>query len=126
MEDCKLVSRKLSGMLVLMLLAQLPLPAIAHEAEDEEFEVLGLEAEKLLSFGSAHLALALGILALVAYARTKRIRMLFVALAFILFSAKLFLVSSELFIKEIAWVDPVQAFLDFIILLSFFYGVIKK
>ena len=113
-------------MLVLMLLAQLPLPAIAHEAEDEEFEVLGLEAEKLLSFGSAHLALALGILALVAYARTKRIRMLFVALAFILFSAKLFLVSSELFIKEIAWVDPVQAFLDFIILLSFFYGVIKK
>ena len=111
---------------ILVLIIQLPFLASAQEIENEDLEIFGLEVEKLLAFISAQLAAALAILTLIAYIRTKRSKLLFVTLAFFLFSVKLFMISSELFINEIAWVDPVSAFLDFIILLSFFYGVIKK
>lgn len=119
-------AKKFFNIFTLMLLVQLPLYSLAQEVESEDLEIFGLEVDKLLAFVSAHLAAALAFLTLIAYARTKRTKLLFVTLAFFLFSLKLFMISSELFIDEIAWVDPVSAFLDFIILLSFFYGVIKK
>jgi len=112
--------------IIMVLLIQLPIFALAQEEEFEDPEVFGLEVEKLLFFVSAHLAAALAIITFIAYNRTKRSKLLFITFAFALFSIKLFLKSSELFIGEIAWVDPVSAFFDFVILLSFFYGVIKR
>jgi len=117
---------KLFVIFMLGLVLQLPLFALAQEEDFEDPEIFGLEVEKLLFFISAHLAAALAILTFIAYHRTKRTKLIFVTLAFLLFSIKLFLKSSELFIDEIWWADPVSAFLDFAILLSFFYGVIKR
>lgn len=113
------------SLFALMLLA-LPVSVAAAEADFEDPIIFGLEVEKLLFFVSAHLALALAVLTLIAYIRTKKSRLIFITAAFFLFSAKLFLLSLELFIDEIAWIDIVAAFFDFAILLAFFYGVIKK
>ena len=107
------------------LLLALPF-AFAQESEFEDPEIFGLEVEKLLFLVSASLALALAILTLIAYLRTKKSRLIFITSAFFLFSVKLFLLSLELLIDEIIWADIVAAFLDFAILLSFFYGVLKK
>ena len=116
--------KKLVNIFILMLFA-FPL-VFAQESEFEDPVIFGLEVEKLLFFISAHLALALAVLTLIAYLRTKKLRLIFITSAFFLFSAKLFLLSLELFIDEIAWIDIVAAFFDFAILLAFFYGVIKK
>ena len=100
--------------------------AFAQESDFEDPEIFGLEVEKLLFLVSANLALVLAVLTLIAYIKTKKSRLIFITTAFFLFSAKLFLLSLELFIDGIAWADIVAAFLDFAILLSFFFGVIKK
>ncbi|MBN4049016.1 hypothetical protein JYT91_00195 [archaeon AH-315-M20] len=100
---------------------------MAEEDSDfEDPEIFGLEIEKLLFLISANLAAALAVITFIAYNRTKRSKLLFVTLAFFLFSVKLFMSASELFIDEIVGVDIISAVLDFAILLSFFYGVIKK
>lgn len=117
--------KRLFSLLALLLLA-LPISMAAAEGDFEDPEIFGLEVEKLLFFVSAHLALALAVLTLIAYLRTKKSRLIFVTSAFFLFSAKLFLLSLELFIEEIPGIDIVAAFFDFAILLAFFYGVIKK
>jgi len=75
-------TKKLFSILILMLLVQLPLLALAKEHNGEDLEIFGLEVEKLLAFVSAHLAAALAILILIAYARTRRNKLLFVAFAF--------------------------------------------
>lgn len=121
-------NKKLIFVFVLLALIQLPIFAIALEQgnEFEDPEIFGLEVEKLLAFGSAHLAAFLSLLTFVAYYKAKRKRLLFVGFAFLLFSVKLFLISSELFIDELAWVDIASSSLDFAILLSVFYGIIRK
>ncbi|MEK6983042.1 MAG: hypothetical protein AABX33_00580 [Nanoarchaeota archaeon] len=119
-------AKKFLNLFILMLIVQLPLLALAQEPENEDLMLFGLEFEKLLAFASAHLAAALALITLVAYFRTNRYKLLFVSLAFFLFSIKLFMISSELFVGEISLIDPLSAALDFVILLSFFYGVIKK
>lgn len=118
-------NRKLLCICAVMLLL-LPFLAAAEEHEDGDLKLFGLEAEKLLSFGSGVLAAALCILTFTAYKRTNRKKLIFITIAFFLFAVKAFLISTELFIDEIAWVDIASAFLDFAILLSFFYGVIRK
>lgn len=110
--------------ILVIILVQLSSFALAEEGDDLEF--FGLEAEKLLNLGSGLLATGLFILTLIAYKRTNRKRLLYVSLAFLLFAAKGFLTSEELFFKEWSWVDPTASFLNFVIMLSFFYGVIKK
>ena len=95
-------------------------------AEDDDIEVFGLELEKLLYFGSALLASALFIVTVVAYNRIERARLICVAMAFLLFAVKGFLISSELFIEELAFVDPLSSLLDFVILLLFFVGMLRK
>ena len=92
----------------------------------EDLEVFGLEAEKLLNLGSGLLAAVLCFLTYTAYTRTKRNKLKFIALAFFLFALKSFMMGSEIFIEEIPGVDPITAILDFAILLSFFYGVLKR
>ena len=83
-------------------------------------------AEKLLNFGSGLLAIGLFAATSLAYKRTKNKRLVYVSIAFLLFAAKGFLTSHELFFEEWPWVDPIASFLNFAILLSFFFGVIKK
>jgi hypothetical protein len=50
-----------------------------------------------------------------------------VTIAFLLFAVKGFLIASDIFFpNKTGWVDPIANFLDFGILLSFFFGIIKK
>jgi hypothetical protein len=116
---------KFIGFFIILLLSQLSVFAATVD-ESEDLKVFGLEVEKLLAFGSAHLAAALTLITFLAYIRTKRSKLILITLAFFLFSIKLFMISSELFIDELPLLGPISAFLDFVILLSFFYGVIKK
>ena len=100
---------------------------IVAAAEDEgDVMLLGLELEKLLYLISGLLATVLFILAFIAYKRDGRKRLLFVSLAFLLFAIKGFLMSSELFITGIEWIDPLAVILELAIILSFFFGVVKK
>jgi hypothetical protein len=86
----------------------------------------GIELDKVITLGSSFLATVLFVISFIAYRRDGRRRLLYVTLAFFLFSIKGFLITSELFIPEREWVDPVASFFDFAILLSFFFGILKK
>ena len=97
---------------------------LAQEIGD--FQVGGLELDKLLNFGSGLLATALFIPTLLAYKRSKSKRLIYISIAFFLFAIKSFLTSQELFFQEWLWVDPVASIMNFAIMLTFFFGVIKK
>src|SRR4030095_2246375 len=88
--------------------------------------VYGFELDKVLNLLSGVLSLGLFILTVMAYQRTRSRRLLFVSLAFLLFAAKGFLTSSELFFGDWGLVDSVASIMDFAILLSFFAGIIGK
>ena len=111
-------------LMFVVMLIQLSSFAFAENGDD--LEIFGLEVEKLLNLGSGILATGLFAITLMAYRRTKRKRLMFVSLAFLLFALKGFLQSHELFIDELPWIDPIASFLNFAILLSFFLGVMKK
>jgi len=96
------------------------------EEESLDFAVLGFELEKLLNLGSGLLATFLFYLTASAYRRHPKQRLIYVAVAFLLFAIKGFLTSLEIFSIEWNWIDPASSLLNFGILLSFFYGVIKK
>src|SRR3989338_6743551 len=136
-------------LMIILLVFLLQIPFLALAEEDEDLALFGLEAEKLLALGSGILAAVLCALTFLAYTRTKRERLIFIAVAFLLFfiksflfstelffeefslvdslfSIKSFLISTELFMEELSWIDPLSAFLDFAILLIFFYGVLKR
>ena len=84
------------------------------------------ELDKVLNLGSALLATILFALTLLAYNRNKNQRLLYVSIAFLLFAAKGFIFSMEILLGDIGWIDPVGNLLDFAILLSFFFGILKK
>lgn len=116
------------GAILMLILCLFALPVMAQEDEDEDddIEFFGIEGEELLALISAHLALALAFLTFVAYGRTNNSKLLLVGIAFSLFSLRLFMEASELFIGEIELLDPLSVVLDFIVLLLFFIGVVKK
>ncbi len=101
-------------------------PLILAQEEKEVYSIRGFEIEKIIYLVIGIICLILFIIAFMAYHRDKRSRYLFVEFAFLLFSIKGFLISSELFIPEMEWVDPVSVILEFVALLSLFYGVLKK
>lgn len=94
--------------------------------EEKEIDFFGVELEKLITFINAFIALFLFIVSFIAYRRDERRRLFYVSLAFLLFAIKSFLISSELFFPEVDWFDPIATILEFAILLSFFYGVLRK
>lgn len=96
------------------------------EEETGDIEIFGLEVEKLLNLGSALLATGLFIVAFAAYRRTRRKKLVYVSVAFLLFAVKGFLTSTELIFGDWSWVDPTTSILNFVILLTFFAGVLKK
>ena len=108
----------------IVLFNMLTLPFVLAE-EDEDVEIFGLELEKVLNLGSGILATILFILTLIAYSRTDNKKLIYVSIAFALFAIKGFLTSHELFFSEWSWVDPTASALNFIILLTFFFGIIR-
>ena len=96
------------------------------ETDAGDIKLFGLELEKLLSLFNGLLSTFLFIIALVAYKRDGRTKLLYVSVAFLLFAVKSFLVSSELFIPEIEYLGPIAIILEVFVLLSFFFGVLKK
>jgi len=114
--------KKLVFILVFLLMAN----SSFAQLEDDDPSVLGLEIEKLLNLGSGILATALFALTWLAYKKTGNKRLVYVSMAFLLFAAKGFLTSLELFSIEFSWIDPVASFLNFAILLAFFFGIVKK
>ena len=110
----------LSVFMLIFIVLALPLAFAQEDDEDEDdIELFGLEAEELLALISGNLAAALAVLTFLAYFRSKRTKLLYVGTAFVLFSLKLFMEASELFIDEIPFLDPFGAILDFVILLLF-------
>lgn len=106
-----------------------PLLASAYEDPDENEWTTssGVEVEELIILGSSILAIALFALTIIAYNRDRRKKLLYVAVAFFFFAVKGILLSSDIFFPDkVAWIDPLAVFLDFIILLSFFFGILKK
>lgn len=112
---------------IIFILGLLLLTPLVVAAEEElDFAVFGLEAEKLLNLGSGILATILCVLTAKAYKRTPNNRLKFVSISFLLFAINGYLTSLELFGISWDWVDPLSSIINFAIILSFFYGVIKK
>ena len=113
---------------IICLMAMLLLSAtsVFAEEENDDWQILGLEGEKLFNLGSGILSTILFVLAFIAYKRTKQSRLLYVSSAFFLFAVKGYLGAQELFFEEMVWVDPIAAVLNFAILLCFFFGIMKK
>ena len=99
---------------------------VSAQEEDGDYEILGLELEKLIAMINGLLAIFLFTLAFIGYRRDGRKRLFYVSLAFLLFAIKSFLISSELYLPEVEWFDPLATILEFGVLLSFFFGVLKK
>ena len=100
--------------------------SIAMAQEGDDILISGIELDKILALINAWIALFLFIISFIAYRRDERKRFFYVSLAFLLFAIKSFLISSELFIPDIGWIDPAATVLEFGTLLSFFYGVLRK
>ncbi len=117
------MKKKLLAILFIMLL-QLPLFALAEESQD--IVVGGFELAKMLNLLSGFVALVLFVLTMYAYRMKRNKRLFFVSVAFLIFAIKVILISMEIFFGDLAWVDPVASILDFAMLLSFFFGILKK
>jgi hypothetical protein len=115
--------------LMILLMASLSAVASAQNMpieSDVDPSIFGLEIEKLLNLGSGILALGLFMTTFIAHKRSHNKRLVYVSTAFLLFAVKGFLTSLELFGIVFSWIDPMASFLNFAILLSFFFGVAKK
>ncbi len=111
-------------LILIMIIISIP---ISYATEDEgDIAVFGLELEKLLHLINGILATTLCIISYLAYRREKRKRVLYVSIAFLLFAIKGFLASSELFIQEITFIDPLAVILESAIIGTFFFGMLKK
>lgn len=98
----------------------------ANEKTQQDITVFNLELEKILNLGTALLALILASLTFLSFKRTGKQRLLFVTIAFGLFAFKMLMIGSEMFFGEFPLVDQISSIMDFVILLTFFLGIIKK
>ena len=101
-------------------------PVLIAQEDIGDIKVKGIELEKVLSFINGIIAFALFLITFIAYKRDGKTRLFYVCLAFLIFSIKSFLVSSELFITGLEFIDPLSIILDLIALLFFFFGILKK
>ena len=116
-----------TSIFIIVLFNLLPGVIAQNELESEsDYPLFGLELEKILSLINGVIALVLCVIAINAYRTDGRSRFLYVSMAFLIFSIKSFLVSSEIFFQSPDWIDPLSIVLEFLVLLAFFYGVIKK
>jgi|LGVD01.1.fsa_nt_gb hypothetical protein len=124
------MNNKIKILLFIILIFSIFCPNSLADIDVEDVDYLnsdsGIELEEIITLSSSLLATALFIISFIAYRRDGRKRLLFVTIAFFLFAVKGFLSASDLFFSERDWVDPVASFLDFAILLCFFFGILKK
>ena len=100
---------------------------LAAPTETDVTVFSGIELDNIITFISSILSLILFVLTLIAYKRNGRDKLAYIAVAFLLFAAKGFLLTSDTFIQyTVNWVDPFANLLDFAILSCFFFGMIKK
>lgn len=119
----------ITGIMIIILSALLPVVIAQNGIEEEnimDYPIFGFELEKLLSLLNGIIGLTLSIITFIAYKTDGRIRFLYVSIAFLIFSTKSFLISSEIFFSGLDWRDPLSIVLEFFVLAAFFYGVIKK
>ena len=117
---------KLSTLSIFLILVFASIPTTIAQEDEGDIKFRGIELELLLSLVSAILSTVLFIITFTAYKRDERKRLLFVSVAFLLFAIRGFIISSALFIPEIEWFDPLAVILEFAIILSFFFGIVKK
>ena len=111
---------------VLVIMSSLVLAA-EEEEDEKDLQAFGIDADELITLGSSILAITLFAITAIAYKRDGRKKLLYVSIAFLLFAIKGLLIASDIFFpNKTGWVDPTANFLDFAILLSFFFGLIKK
>ena len=99
------------------------------EETEKEISVSGFGLEEILTIATSMLAIGLFVLTFIAYQRDGRKRLIFVTLAFFLYSLKgILLVLSDLSIFQATaiWIDPTAGILEFAILICFFLGILKK
>jgi len=117
----------LFSMLILVSLISFFIVSAEVKSEENDPKVLGMDMDEIIVIGSSILALFLFAVTFAAYMRDGRKRLLYVAIAFFLFAIKGVLISLDTFFPEKGmWADPIANFLDFAILLSFFFGVVRK
>lgn len=112
----------------LIILSSIVLPLVsAKEVNDASYLKSGIDLNGLITIGSSILAIILFVITFIAYKRDGRKRLLYVSIAFFLFAVKGVLISIDALLPlKLTWTDPLGNFLDFAILLSFFFGVMKK
>lgn len=99
---------------------------LATETADAS-TIQGMDVTTIILIGSTVLALALGIISLIAYRRDGRKKLLLVTAAFGLFALKgaLLLVSDWIALQQ-PYLDVIASLLDFAVLICFFIGILKK
>jgi hydrogenase/urease accessory protein HupE len=112
--------------LLLWIIVLLSLTPLALAEDEQAIELVGVEVEELLDVVSAVLAIGLFSLTLVAYRRNQNKRLKYVMIAFLLFAIHGFISLFDLFGMEIEILGLLSSLLMFGVLLSFFYGVVKK
>lgn len=112
---------------LVLILFYKPVLAVEQNQENDLTVYSGIELDNVITLLGSILSIILFSLTLFAYKRSERNKLIYIALAFLLFAIKGFLISSDIFFPNKGyWVDPVANFLDFAILISFFFGMIKK
>ena len=123
--------KKIYALILCVSLFLFLIPIVAAQgtepSSDEDILIFGhFELEEVLNFGSAILALFLFTLTALAYKRNKNKRLVYVSVAFLLYTIHGFISSSQLFFGEYSWIDPIASLLNFAILICFFLGIIRK
>jgi formate hydrogenlyase subunit 3/multisubunit Na+/H+ antiporter MnhD subunit len=103
---------------------------VISTSENQEGHLIigpGLELDNVITLIASIMAMVLFGLTFLSYKRDGRKRFLYVSIAFLLFAIRGLLLTLDIFYPQKAgWVDLFAAVLDFAILLSFFFGILKK
>ena len=114
----------LIAVIVTLSLSGMPAHALDETADSSS---AGFDATDLITVGASILALILGIMSFIAYRRDGRAKLLFVALAFSIFAFKgVLILGSDILSLQKPTLDIIANLLDFIVLLFFFTGMIKR
>lgn len=103
---------------------------VINTSENREGHLIigpGLEVDNVITFIASIMAMVLFGLTFLSYKRDGRTRFLYISIAFLLFAIRGLLLTFDIFYPQKAgFVDLFAAVLDFAILLSFFFGILKK
>ena len=102
-------------------------PAFALAETNDAKTIYGLDINDIIVVSTSILAFILGAISLIAYRRDGRVKFLFVTLAFFIFASKgVLIIGNDLLSLQQPVLDIIAHSLDFVVLLCFFVGMIKK